>query len=136
MGIIYGLINIFVANWFFSSAKSVKKPGIKWAAIGGVTFLLFIFSGNIVVREIQTSIQSSNVEKLVEKGYVASKKSNQNMYRQTKSKEITFLAVFNDLFPLVLAMSVIVFIRAKFILGIGVIESMKKRAVQDKSLDI
>lgn len=136
MGIIYGLINMAVAYWFFNAATSVRKPAFKWAGIGAVIFLLCLFAGNMAVKQIQSSVQSSNIDKMIEKGYTPSSDSNRNVRRQTKKvKGITFMAVVNDLFPLILAILVVAFVRAKILLGVGFKDSLLKSGAE-KIVDI
>ena len=137
MGIIYGLINMAVAYWFFNAAISVRKPAFKWAGIGAVIFLLCLFTGNIAVKQIQGSVQSSNIDQMIEKGYVPSSESKTNVRRQQKKvKGITFMAVVNDLFPLILAILVVAFVRAKVLLGVGFKESLQKNSGKEKLVDI
>ena len=69
MGVIYGLINILVAVWFYSSAVSVKKQAVLWAVIGGLSFMAFKFLGYSLISTLQESLDDARktIDKLVEK---------------------------------------------------------------------
>ena len=75
MGVIFGIINIIVAVWFYSSAASVKKQAIMWAVIGGLSFLVFKFLGYSMIGFIQGSLDQANIGDLIDKGYSQSENS-------------------------------------------------------------
>ena len=127
MGVIFGIINIIVAVWFYSSAASVKKQAIMWAVIGGLSFLVFKFLGYSMIGFIQGSLDQANIGDLVDKGYSQSENSSSELSSETAGDQSTFLGIFYEFFPLIVALLGVAFIRAKFILGMGFIASLKHK---------
>jgi len=127
MGVIFGLINIMVAVWFFSSATSVKKQALMWAAIGGISFLVFKFIGYSMIGYLQGSLDQALLSDLVEQGYIATERSATELSSETSTDQSTIAGIFYEFFPLILALLAVSFIRAKFILGMGYIASLKHK---------
>lgn len=124
MGVIFGIINIIVAIWFFSSAASVKKQTIMWAVIGGLSFLVFKYFGYLMIGMLQGSLDQVIIGDLVDQGYSPSKNSAGELSSETFDDQSTVLGVFYEFFPLIVALIGVSFIRAKFILGMGYIASL------------
>ncbi|MCK4841080.1 MAG: hypothetical protein KAT04_04265 [Methylococcales bacterium] len=127
MGVIFGIINIIVAIWFFSSAVSVKKQALMWAAIGGISFLVFKFLGYSMIGLLQGSLDQAILSDLVEKGYSPTESSAGELSSETFDDQSTILGVFYEFFPLFIALLGVSFIRAKFILGMDYIASLKHK---------
>ncbi|MCF6203736.1 MAG: hypothetical protein L3J59_08715 [Methylococcaceae bacterium] len=127
MGVFFGIINIIVAVWFYSSATSVKKQAIMWAVIGGLSFLFFKYLGYSVIGMIQGSLDQAILGDLVDKGYSATENSAGELSSETSGNQSTALGIFYEFFPLIVALSGVAFIRAKFILGMGYIASLKHK---------
>lgn len=128
MGVIFGIINIIVAVWFFSSAASVKKQALMWAAIGGISFLVFKFVGYSMIGFLQGSLDQAIISDLVDQGYVASERSAGELSSETSANQSTAAGIFYEFFPLILALLGVAFIRAKFILSMGFIDSLKHKS--------
>lgn len=127
MGIINGLVSIFVSYWFYNTAISVKKPALKWAAIGFGIFLAIKLVGYWGIASVQTSAQSAQIDSLIEKGYQPTEHSKRKVFLQNNQPmDLTFLAVISDILPMILAVIGAAFVRAKFILGTGIMASLKK----------
>lgn len=127
MGVIFGIINIIVAVWFFSSAKSVKKQAIMWAFIGGLSFLAFKFLGYSTIGLLQDTLDQTNLSDLVDQGYIQTERSVSELSSETANNQSSILGVFYEFFPLIVALLGVTFIRAKFILGMGYIASLKHK---------
>ena len=127
MGVILGIINIIVAVWFYSSAASVKKQAIMWAVIGGLSFLVFKFLGYSMIGFIQGSLDQANIGDLIDKGYSQSENSAGELSSETAGDQSTFAGIFYEFFPLIVALFGVSFIRAKLILGMGFIASLKHK---------
>lgn len=127
MGVIFGIINIIVAIWFFSSAASVKKQTIMWAVIGGLSFLLFKYLGYSMISFFQGSLDQNVLSDLVDQGYSQTENSAGELSSETYDEQSTALGIFYEFFPLMLALLGVSFIRAKFILGMGYIASLKHK---------
>jgi len=127
MGVIFGIINIIVAVWFFSSAASVKKQALMWAAIGGISFLAFKFIGYSTIGYLQGSIDQAFIGDLVEQGYVASERSAVELSSEVSDDQSMVLGIFYEFFPLMIALLGVSFMRAKLILGMGFIASLKHK---------
>ncbi len=127
MGVIFGIINIIVAIWFFSSAASVKKQALMWAAIGGISFLAFKFLGYSMVGMLQGSLDQAILGDLVDKGYSPTERSAGELSSETFDDQSTALGIFYEFFPLMVALLGVSFIRAKFILGMDYIASLKHK---------
>ena len=127
MGVIYGLINILVAVWFYSSAVSVKKQAIMWAVIGGISFIAFKFLGYSLISMLQGSLDQASLSILSDQGYVQTEGSAENLSNETFDDQSTAAGIFYEFFPLIVALLGVSFIRAKFILGMGYIDSLKHR---------
>ncbi len=136
MGVIFGIINIIVAVWFFSSAASVKKQALMWAAIGGLSFLVFKFLGYSMIGYLQGSLDQAFIGDLVEQGYVATERSAAELSSETFDDQSMALGIFYEFFPLMVALLGVSFIRAKFILSMGFFASLKhKTALKIKTHD-
>ena len=127
MGVIFGIINIIVAIWFFSSAASVKKQALMWAAIGGISFLVFKLLGYSMIGMLQGSLDQANLGDLVDKGYIPTESSAGELSSETFDDQSSALGIVYEFFPLMLALLGVSFIRAKFILGMGYIASLKHK---------
>lgn len=127
MGVIFGIINIIVAIWFFSSAASVKKQTLMWAVIGALSFLAFKFLGYSIIGMLQGSIDQSNLGDLTAQGYVATERSAAALSSETFDDQSMILGIFYEFFPLILALLAVSFIRGKFILEMGFIDSLKHK---------
>ncbi len=127
MGVFFGIINILVAAWFYSSAASVKKQTVMWAVIGGISFLVFKYIGYSVIGMLQGSLDQAILGDLVDQGYSATERSAGELSSETFGDQSTVLGIFYEFFPLIVALSGVVFIRAKFILGMGYIASLKHK---------
>ncbi len=127
MGVIFGIINIVVAVWFFSSASSVKKQALMWAVIGGIAFLAFKFLGYSVIGFVQGSLDQAMLGDLVEQGYSVTERSASELSSETSTDQSAFLGIFYEFFPLILALLGVAFIRAKFILEMDFISSLKHK---------
>jgi len=127
MGVFFGIINIIVAIWFFSSAASVKKQAVMWAVIGGLSFLFFKFIGYSMIGMLQGSLDQSILGDLVDKGYVQTESSAGELSSETFDDQSAVLGIFYEFFPLMIALLGVSFIRAKFILGMGYIASLKHK---------
>lgn len=139
MGIIFGIINIMVAVWFFSSAASVKKQAIMWAAIGGLSFLAFKFLGYSMIGMLQGSLDQSVISDLVDQGYTQTERSTFELSKETFDDQSAAAGILFEFFPLILALFGVSFIRAKYILGMDYIASLKHKTslkfVNKKSRD-
>jgi hypothetical protein len=127
MGIIFGIINIMVAVWFFSTAASVKKQAIMWAAIGGISFIAFKFLGYSMIGMLQGSLDQSIISDLVDQGYTQTERSTFELSKETFDDQSTAAGILFEFFPLILALFGVSFIRAKFILGMDYIASLKHK---------
>ena len=127
MGVFFGMVNIAVAIWFFASAASVKKQALMWAAIGGISFLVFKFFGYYTIGALQGSLDQSALGDLVDLGYTQTERSAEALSSETSDEQSTFLGIFYEFYPLIIALFGVSFIRAKFILGMGYIESLKHK---------
>jgi len=127
MGVIFGIINIIVAIWFFSSAASVKKQAVMWAAIGGISFLMFKFLGYSMIGYLQGSLDQAMISDLVDQGYSPTERSTNALSSETADDQSTLAGIFYEFFPLIVALFGVSFIRAKFILGMGYIASLKHK---------
>ncbi len=125
MGVIFGIINIIVAIWFYGSAITVKKSPISWAVIGGLSFLGFKFVGYLLLATLQGSIIEASLDDLSDQGYVQTERSAEALASETADDQYTVVGIFYEFFPLIVALLGVFFIRAKFILGMGYIESLK-----------
>jgi len=136
MGVIFGIINIIVAVWFFSSAASVKKQALMWAAIGGISFLFFKFFGYSMIGLLQGSLDQAILSDLVDQGYTATENSAGELSSETSDEQSIVTGIFYEFFPLIVALLGVSFIRAKFILGMGFIASlMHKTTLKIKTHD-
>ncbi len=136
MGAIFGIINIIVAIWFFSSAASVKKQALMWAAIGGISFLVFKFLGYSMIGMLQGSFDQALLSDLVDQGYSASDRSARELSSETSDEQSIAVGIFYEFFPLIIALLGVSFIRAKFILGMGYIAALKhKSSLKIKTYD-
>jgi hypothetical protein len=127
MGVIFGIINIIVAVWFFSSARSVKKQALMWAVIGGLSFLVFKFLGYSMIGYLQGSLDQANISDLVDQGYSQTESSAIELSSETSDDQSVILGIFYEFLPLMIALFGVSFIRAKFILGMGYIASLKHK---------
>jgi hypothetical protein len=127
MGVIFGIINIIVAVWFFSSARSVKKQALMWAVIGGLSFLVFKFLGYSMIGYLQGSLDQANISDLVDQGYAQSERSAIELSSETADDQSALLGIFYEFLPLMIALFGVSFIRSKFILGMGYIASLKHK---------
>lgn len=125
MGVIFGIINIIVAVWFFASAASVKKQALMWGAIGGLSFLVFKFLGYSMIGTLQGSLDQALIGDLVDQGYTQTERSLGELSSETSSDQSSILGIFYEFFPLLVALIGVSFIRAKFILKMGYIMSLK-----------
>jgi len=127
MGVIFGIINILVAVWFFSSAASVKKQALMWAAIGGISFLVFKFLGYSMIGYLQGALDQALIGDLIDQGYTASERSVSELSSETSDEQSMLVGIFYEFFPLMVALLGVSFIRAKLILGMGYIPSLKHK---------
>ena len=127
MGVFFGIINILVAVWFYSSAASVKKQAVMWAVIGGLSFLVFKYIGYSMIGMLQGSLDQTILGDLVDQGYLSTERSVGELSSETFDDQSTALGIFYEFFPLIIALSGVAFIRAKFILGMGYIASLKHK---------
>jgi len=127
MGVIFGIINILVAVWFFASASSVKKQTLMWAAIGGISFLVFKFLGYSMIGMLQGALDQAQLGDLIDKGYTVSETSARELSSETSEDQSSAAGIFYEFFPLLLALLGVSFIRAKFILGMDYIASLKHK---------
>ena len=127
MGVIFGIINIIVAIWFFSSAASVKKQAVMWAVIGGISFLTFKFLGYSMIGMLQGALDQSIISDLSELGYSATERSAGELSSETFDDQSTVVGIFYEFFPLIIALLGVSFIRAKFILGMDYVASLKHK---------
>ncbi len=127
MGVIFGIINIVVAIWFFSSAVSVKKQAVFWAVIGGLSFIVFKFLGYSFIALIQDSYDQAHLDTLTDRGYVQTERSDNDLSNETFDDQYTSVGILYEFIPLVVALLGVSFIRAKFILGMGFIASLKHK---------
>ena len=127
MGVIFGIINIIVAIWFFSSAASVKKQAVMWAAIGGISFLVFKFFGYSMIGMLQGSLDQAILSDLADSGYSPTERSAGELSSETFDDQSTVAGIFYEFFPLLVALLGVSFIRAKFILGMDYIASLKHK---------
>ena len=125
MGVIFGIVNIIVALWFYASAVSVKKQAIMWAVIGGLSFLAFKFLGYSLIAILQESLDQANLNNLSDQGYMQTEQSADKLSKETSDNQYTFVGIFYEFFPLLVALLGVSFIRAKFILGMSYIDSLK-----------
>ncbi len=125
MGVIFGIINIGVAIWFFSSAASVKKQAIMWAIIGGISFLVFKVVGYSMIGYLQGSLDQAILSDLVDQGYAQTDNSAGELSSETSDQQSTIAGIFFEFFPLIVALLGVSYIRAKFILGMGFVASLK-----------
>lgn len=127
MGVIFGIINIIVAVWFFASAASVKKQALMWAAIGAISYLGFKFLGYSMIGMLQGLLDQAVIGDLVDQGYTETERSAVAISGEEFSDRSIVLGIFYEFFPLILALLGVSFIRAKFILGMGYIASLKHK---------
>ena len=127
MGVIFGIVNIVVAVWFYSSAVSVKKQAIMWAVIGGLSFLVFKYLGYSLISMLQDTMDQSTLDDLSDKGYVPTERSADELSSEIADEQSTTAGIFYEFFPFIVALLGVSFIRAKFILGMGYIDSLKHR---------
>ncbi len=127
MGVIFGIINILVAVWFFSSAVSVKKQAVMWAIIGGLSFICFKFLGYSMIGFLQGSLDQNIISDLVDQGYIQSEKSTRELSNETYDEQSIIAGIFFEFFPLIVALLGVSFIRAKFILSMDYIPSLKHK---------
>ncbi len=127
MGVIFGIINIFVAIWFFGSAASVKKQALMWAIIGGLSFLAFKFLGYSMIGMLQGSLDQASLSDLIDQGYSQTDNSAGELSSETAAEQSTILGILFEFFPLLVALLGVAFIRAKFILEMGFIDSLKHK---------
>ncbi len=127
MGVFFGIINIIVAIWFFSSAASVKKQTVMWAVIGGLSFLVFKYLGYSMIGMLQGLLDQSLLGDLVDQGYIQTERSVGALSSETFDDQSTALGIFYEFFPLMVALLGVSFIRAKFILSMGYIASLKHK---------
>lgn len=129
MGIIFGLINIMVAVWFYSSARSVKKPAITWAIIGALSYFAFKFLGYSLLGMVLEIENQGFLDSLINQGYTLSERSTSALsVESTLNDQSTVVGIFYEFFPLIVALLGVSFIRAKFILGMGYVESLKHKS--------
>ena len=127
MGVIFGIINIIVAVWFFSTAVSVKKQAIMWAAFGGFSFLVFKFLGYSTLAVFLDILDQVGLNDLTDQGYIETERSADALTSESFDEQSTAAGIFYELFPLIVALLGIAFIRAKFLLGMGFFESLKHK---------
>lgn len=127
MGVIFGIINIIIAIWFFSSAASVKKQALMWTVIGGLSFLVFKFLGYSMIGLLQGSLDQVILSNLEDQGYTPTDRSAGQLSNETFDDQSTAAGIFYEFFPLIIALLGVSFIRAKFILGMGYIDSLKHK---------
>lgn len=127
MGVFFGIINIIVAIWFFSSAASVKKQAVMWAVIGALSFLVFKYFGYSMIGMLQGSLDQSILGDLVDQGYTQTERSAGELSSETFDDQSTALGIFYEFFPLMVALLGVSLIRAKFILKMGYIASLKHK---------
>ena len=127
MGVIFGIFNIVVAIWFYSSAVSVKKQALMWAVIGGLSFLAFKFLGYSLIAMLQDSFDQAQLDTLTERGYEQTERSDNDLSNETFDDQYTSVGIFYEFLPLLVALLGVSYIRAKFILGMGYIASLKHR---------
>jgi ABC-type branched-subunit amino acid transport system permease subunit len=125
MGVIFGMVNILVAIWFYASAVSVKKQAILWAVIGGLSFLAGKILGYSFIAFVQESLIQANLDDLSDIGYTVSEESSDKLSKQTSDDQNTAVGILYEFFPLIMALVGVTFIRAKFILSMGFIDSLK-----------
>lgn len=125
MGVIYGILNFVVAIWFYSSAASVQKKAIMWAGIGAVSFLLFKVMGYSLIAVIQGMADQSIIDGMVEQGFVQTDKSAESLSNERFDDQSTAIGIIYEFIPLIFAFIGTTFIRAKFILNMGFVESLK-----------
>lgn len=127
MGVVFGIVNIIVAVWLYSSAVSVKKQAVMWAVVGGLSFLAFKFLGYSFISILQESLDQASLNNLSDQGYVQTERSADNLSNETFDNQSTALGIFYEFFPLMVALLGVSFIRAKFILGMGYTDSLKHK---------
>ena len=127
MGMIFGIVNIVVAIWFYSSAVSVKKQALMWAVIGGLSFLAFKFLGYSLIAMLQDSFDQAHLDTLTDQGYEQTARSDNDLSNETFDNQYVAVGIFYEFFPLLVALLGVSFIRAKFILGMGYIASLKHK---------
>jgi hypothetical protein len=127
MGVIFGIVNIIIAVWFYASASSVGKQAFMWAVIGALSFLVFKFFGYSMIAFIQESSVDASLENLMEKGYVPSERSDDAIVKESADEQSSALGVFYEFFPLLVALLAVAYIRAKFILKMSFIDSLKHK---------
>ncbi len=127
MGIIFGIINILVAVWFFSSAASVKKQAVMWAIIGGLSFIFFKFLGYSMIGLLQGALDQNIIDDMADQGYIQSERSTFELSKETFDDQSTAVGILFEFFPLFLALFGVSYIRAKFILGMEYIASLKHK---------
>ncbi len=127
MGVIFGIVNILIAVWFYASASSVGKQAFMWAVIGALSFLVFKFFGYSMIAFIQESSVDASLENLMEKGYVPSERSDDAIVKESVDEQSSALGVFYEFFPLLVALLGVAYIRAKFILKMSFIDSIKHK---------
>ena len=127
MGSIYGLINLFVAAWFYASAVSVKKRAVMWAAIGAFSFLAFRLLGYSLIVFIQNSLAQANLDGLAGQGSSVIDKSINAISRELIEDGSISIEIFYEFLPLIIALFGVFIIRAKFILGMGCFASLLHR---------
>jgi len=125
MGVIFGIINIIIAIWFFSSAASVKKQAVMWAVIGGGSFLVFKFLGYSMIGLFQGALDQSIISDLSDQGYTPTERSVSALSSETFGDQSIIVGVFYEFFPLIVALLGVSYIRAKFILEMGYAASLK-----------
>ncbi len=127
MGVIFGIVNIIIAVWFYATASSVGKQAFMWAVIGALSFLVFKFFGYSMIAFIQESSVDASLENLMEKGYVPSERSDDAIVKESVDEQSSALGIFYEFFPLLVALLGVAYIRAKFILKMGFIDSLKHK---------
>jgi hypothetical protein len=98
-----------------------------WAVIGGLSFLIFKYLGYSMIGMIQGSLDQSVLGDLVEQGYSQTENSAGELSSEISGDQSTVLGIFYEFFPLMIALLGVSFIRAKFILGMGYIASLKHK---------
>jgi hypothetical protein len=127
MGVIFGVVNIIVAVWFYSSAVSVQKKALMWAVIGALSFLFFKYLGYATIAMFQDSMDQATLEQLTDKGLVPTENAIEIIEKETAYEQSPIAGIFYEFFPLFLALLGVSLIRAKFILGMGYIKSLKHK---------
>ncbi len=127
MGVIFGIVNIIIAIWFYATAASVGKRTFMWAVIGALSFLVIKFFGYSMIAFIQESSVDASLDNLMEKGYVPSERSDDAIVKESADEQSSALGIIYEFFPLLVALLGVAYIRAKFILKMGFIDSLKHK---------